>query len=71
MADWNKLETNFQLIYTEFKSIGRSETKYRNSISDMLGNIQAAMQETDTKMQLLGTGIGKKITETEEGLMSV
>jgi hypothetical protein len=33
MADWNKLEVNFQLIHTEFDTPGRSESKYRNLVS--------------------------------------
>jgi hypothetical protein len=37
----------------------------------MLGVIQAAIQGTDAKIQLLGAGLGKKITEMEEGPMSV
>jgi len=50
---------------------GRSETKYRNTISDTLGEIQTAIRGTDAKMQLLGAGLGATITETEEGPMSV
>jgi hypothetical protein len=71
MAKWNQLEANFHLIYIEFESTGRSKTMYRNSISKMLGDIQAAIRGTDAKMQLLGAGLGDKITKKEEGPMSV
>jgi hypothetical protein len=47
MADWNKLNTNFQMIYLAFDTTGRSETKYRNTISDTLGEIQKAIRGTD------------------------
>jgi hypothetical protein len=67
MSDWNKLNTNFQLIYLEFDTSGRSETKYRNTISDTLGELQEAIRGTDAKMQLLGAGLGSAVTECEEG----
>jgi hypothetical protein len=71
MSDWNKLNTNFQLIYLEFDTAGRGETKYRNTIADTLGELQEAIRGTDAKMQLLGAGLGTTVTECEEGPISV
>jgi hypothetical protein len=67
MSDWNKLNSNFQMIYLEFDTLGRSETKYHNTVSDMLGEIQTAIQGMDAKMQLLGAGLGTTIIKMEEG----
>jgi hypothetical protein len=71
MSEWNQLNSTFQLIYMEFDKNGLNDTKYRNTIAATLGDIQGALRGTDAKLQLLGAGIGTKITETEEGPMSV
>jgi hypothetical protein len=39
MLDWNKLNTNFQMIHIEFNTAGPSKTKYCNMLSDTLGEI--------------------------------
>jgi hypothetical protein len=71
MSDWNKLNPNFQMIYLEFNTLGRAKTKYQNTISDILGEIQTSIQRMDAKMQLLGAGLGTTITKTEEGPISI
>jgi hypothetical protein len=44
MADCNKLNSNFEMIYLEFDTSGRAKTKYRNSVSDMHGKIQMTIR---------------------------
>jgi hypothetical protein len=71
MSEWNKLNSMFQMIHMEFDTTGLGETKYRNIIAETLGELQEAIRGTDARLQLLGAGIGKAITDTEEGPMSV
>jgi hypothetical protein len=70
MSEWNQLNSTFQLIYMEFNKSGITDMRYRNSIAETLGEIQGAIRGTNAKLQLLGAGIGTKITKTEEGPMS-
>jgi hypothetical protein len=39
MLDWNKQDTNLQLIHTEFDTTRISKKKYQNLVSDLLGEI--------------------------------
>jgi hypothetical protein len=71
LSEWNQLDTTFQMIYMEFEKSGLTETRFRNSIAETLGEIQGAIRGTDAKVQLLGASIGTAMTELEEGPMSV
>jgi hypothetical protein len=71
LSEWNQLTTNFQMIYAEFDAAGLGETKYRNIIAETLGELQEAIRGTDARLQLLGASVGKAITDSEQGPMSV
>jgi hypothetical protein len=71
MSEWNQLNASFELIHLEFEKAGLTETRYRNTIAETLGDLQEAIRGTDNKMQLLGAGLGETITDSDEGPMSV
>jgi hypothetical protein len=48
LGDWNKIESNFQTVHQEIDSAAKSETKFRNSVTDVISNMQDATRETDT-----------------------
>jgi hypothetical protein len=71
MSEWNRLNTTFELIHMGLDKTGISETRYRNTVSETLGELQEAIRGADAKMQLLNAGVGLAITDTDEGPMSV
>jgi hypothetical protein len=50
-GDWNKIKANFKTVHQEIDSAAKSETKFRNSVTDVVGNMQDATKETDICVQ--------------------
>jgi hypothetical protein len=69
--DWNKIQANFQSVHLELDSTARAEIKYRLSVNDVMGNIQEAVQETDSRMQILQASLGDQVDDPEGGPMSI
>jgi hypothetical protein len=71
MSEWNQSNAMFELIHMGLDKTGISETRYQNTVSETLGELQEAIRGADAKMQLLSAGLGPSITDTDEGPMSV
>jgi hypothetical protein len=67
----NKIETNFQTVHLELDSTARSETKYRNTVNSVIGDIQEAIQQTDNHVQILQASLGKQVDDPESRPMLI
>jgi hypothetical protein len=70
-GDWNKIKSNFQTFHQEIDSAAKSETKFRNSITDVISNMQDATRETDIRVQILQASPGGQVDDPEGGPMSI
>ncbi len=70
-GDWNKIELNFQTVHQEIDSAAKSETKFRNSVTDVISNMQDATRETDIRVQILQASLGGQVDDLEGGPMSI
>jgi hypothetical protein len=70
-GDWNKIESNFQSVHLELDTTARSETRYRNTVNDVIEDIQEGLQQTDHQAQILQASIGDSVDDPEGGPMSV
>jgi hypothetical protein len=53
MSEWNQVNATFDLIHMGLDKTAISETRYRNTVSETLGELQEAIRGADAKMQLL------------------
>jgi hypothetical protein len=70
-GDWNKMELNFQTVCQENDSATKSVTKFRNSVTDVISNMQDATRETDILVQSLQASLGGQVDDPEGGPMSI
>jgi hypothetical protein len=70
-GDWNKIESNFQTVHQEIDSAAKSETKFRNSVSDVISNMQDATREMDIRVQILQASLGGQVDDPEGGPMPI
>jgi hypothetical protein len=70
-GDWNKIESNFQTVHQEIDSVAKTETKFRNSVTDVIGKMQDATRETDIRVQILQASLGGQVDDPEGGPMSI
>jgi hypothetical protein len=57
-GDWNNIESNFQTVHQEIDSAANSETKFCNSETDVISNMQDVTRETDIRVQILQASLG-------------
>jgi hypothetical protein len=70
-GDWNEIETNFQSVHLELDSMVHLETKYRNMVNNIIGDIQEAIQQTDNQVQILQASLGDQADDPEGGPMLI
>jgi hypothetical protein len=71
-ANWNKIETKFhQLVHLELDTTARSTMKYRNTVTDVICDVQEAMEETNNRVQILQASLGDQVDDPEAGPLSI
>jgi hypothetical protein len=70
-ANWNKIEAKFQLVHLEFDTTACSKVKYRNTVNDVIREIQDAMAKTDNRIQILQASLGDQVDDPEAGPMLI
>jgi hypothetical protein len=70
-SDWNKIEANFKSLYLELDGTARLETKYRNSVTLVMGEMQEAIKDTDNRVLLLQASLGVPVDDPEGDPMSI
>jgi hypothetical protein len=66
-GDWNKIVSNFKTVHQEIDSAAKSKTKFCNSVTCVIGNMQDATKETDIQVQSLQASLGGQEDPCQSG----
>ena len=70
IEEWNKVKTNFGLLNRELKTQGVSESKFRDVLAGTISTMQAAVHDSDAKIQLIVSRIGESREASNEGSLT-
>jgi hypothetical protein len=68
--NWNQLVANFETVSRELRRNQVGSTEYKFAVNQTISKLQAALQETDTKIQLVVAMIGSA-SRSSDGTVSV
>jgi hypothetical protein len=71
LADWYKLNANFELIQLELQSNSRGETRYRNTVNTTVEEMLGAVNNMTRWIQILAASIGTGSDDADAGPMSL
>jgi hypothetical protein len=71
LAEWYKLDANFELIQLELQSKSRGELKYRNTVKTTVEEMLGAVNDMTSQIQVLAASIGTSSTDADAGPMSL
>jgi hypothetical protein len=71
LAEWHRVAENFDTLFAEFNKLGKGEKKSRLALSGSISNLQTALGEANTRVQLLSAKVGADDVASEQGSLSV
>jgi hypothetical protein len=71
LAEWYKLDANFELIQLELQSNSRGELRYRNTINTTMEEMRGAVNDMTSRIQVLAASIGTGSEDADAGPMSL
>jgi hypothetical protein len=71
LAEWYKLDANFELIQLELQLKSRGELKYRNTVKTTVEEMLGAVNDMTRRIQVLAASIGTSSSDADTGPMSL
>jgi hypothetical protein len=71
LAEWYKLDDNFELIQLELEASSRGETRYHNTVNNTVEDMLCAVNDMTSCIQVLAASIGTGVDDIEAGPMSL
>jgi hypothetical protein len=71
LAEWHRVAENFDTLFAEFNKLGEGEKKYRLALSGSISNLQTALGEAKTRVQLLLAKVWADDVASEQGSLSM
>jgi hypothetical protein len=70
-SEWSRIQANFEFILLEINKKASNSQKYRAAVADSFSDLQAAVQETDVRIQLMMARIGTDSVASEEETVTI
>lgn len=70
-AEWNRLESTFNVIHLKFNSDATGEQKYREAVQKTLLDMQQCIREADARIQVIHASIGQDAAASEDATITV